>query len=134
MKKIKFGEIKISPSTEMHLAECIKSNHVTMGPKTELLEKKWSDLFGHDYTVAISSGTSACMAANMALYDFGAKPGDEVIVPALSFIATGNSIRAAGLTPVFCDVKEDLLIDESLIERLITNKTRAIMPVALMGK
>jgi perosamine synthetase len=133
-KKIKFGEVEISLLSKQHINDCLDRNQVTMGCKTALLEEKWSRLFDYKNTVAVSSGTSACIAANIALYDFGAEVGDEVIVPALSFIATANSIRAAGLTPVFCDVKNDLLIDEILIEGLITDKTRAIMPVALMGK
>jgi perosamine synthetase len=111
MKKIKFGEITITDTAKQHLKECLDANHVTMGPKTKLLEQKWSNLFGHKYTVAVSSGTSACMAANMSLYDFGASPGDEDIVPALSFIATANSIRAANFVPVFVDVKNDLMIN-----------------------
>jgi dTDP-4-amino-4,6-dideoxygalactose transaminase len=132
--RIKFGEVEINQLSKDHLIDCLDSNHVTMGSKTSLLEEKWSKLFGYNHTVAVSSGTSACIAANISLYDFGACPGDEVIVPALSFIATANSIRAAGFTPKFCDVKSDMLIDESLIEGLITKKTRAIMPVSLMGK
>lgn len=132
--RIKFGEIRIEEESLKHIQDCITSNHVTMGPKTKQLEGKWSELFGYKHTVAVSSGTSACLTANMSLYDFGAGPGDEVIVPALSFIATANAVRAAGFIPVFCDVKDDLLIDESKIESLITENTRAIMPVTLMGK
>lgn len=134
MKKIKFGEIKVNELSRRHIEDCLVRNHVTMGPKTALLEKKWGSLFKYEYAIAVASGTAACMAANMALYDLGAQPGDEVIVPALSFIATANAVRAAGFTPVFCDVKDDLLIDETLIDSLITARTRAIMPVALMGK
>jgi dTDP-4-amino-4,6-dideoxygalactose transaminase len=132
--RIKFGEIKIEKSSLQHISDCVRDNFVTMGPKTKLLEEKWSNIFGYRHTVAVSSGTAACMAANMSLYDFGASPGDEVIVPALSFIATANGVRAAGLTPVFCDVKDDLLIDETKIEGLITSRTRALMVVTLMGK
>lgn len=134
MNKIKFGEIFVNETSKNHVLECISNNYLTMGPKTASLEQQWSDLFKYRHTVALSSGTSACMAANMMLYDLGAVPGDEVIVPALSFIATANAVRAAGLKPVFCDVKDDLLIDETLIEALITKRTRAIMPVTLMGK
>jgi dTDP-4-amino-4,6-dideoxygalactose transaminase len=134
MNRIKFGEIQITETAKAHLQDCLNTNHVTMGPKTALVEQKWSDLFGYKHTIAVSSGTSACIAANMSLYDFGAKPGDEVIVPALSFIATANSVRAAGFIPVFVDVKDDLLIDETLIQAAITDKTVAIMPVSLMGK
>lgn len=134
MNRIKFGEVQLNALSKEHLLDCFDKNQVTMGPKTALLEKKWCDLFQYNHTAAVSSGTSACVAANISLYDFGAKPGDEVIVPALSFIATANAVRAAGLTPVFCDVKDDLLINEENIESLITEKTVAIMPVALMGK
>ena len=69
------------------------------------------------------------------LYDFGAKRGDEIIVPALSFVATGNAVLQAGFTPVFVDVqRETLNIDPKRIEKAITPQTRAIMPVHLMGK
>jgi dTDP-4-amino-4,6-dideoxygalactose transaminase len=132
--RIKFGEVAVGEISRTHLQECVDNNFVTMGPKTKLLEKKWSSIFGYKHTVAVSSGTSACIAANIALYDFGAVPGDEVIVPALSFIATANAIRVAGFKPVFVDVKEDLMINETLIEKAITSKTKAIMVVTLMGK
>jgi dTDP-4-amino-4,6-dideoxygalactose transaminase len=84
----------------------------------------------------MSSGTDAVIASCLALYDIAdAKRGDEVIVPALSFIATSNAVRAAGLTPVFVDVKKETLnIDETKIEEAITSKTVAIMPVHTMGR
>lgn len=135
MKKIKFGDIKINELSKQHVMDCLAKDHVTMGEKTKLLEDKWSKLFGHDYTAAVSSGTSACIAMCLSLYDRGAKPGDEIIVPALSFIATANSIRAAGFFPRFIDVKSETLnINPALIEKEINDKTRAIMFVNLMGK
>ena len=85
--------------------------------------------------VAVSSGTDANTLALALLYDFGAKRGDEVIVPALSFVATGNAVLHAGFKPVFVDIDRDTLnINPILIEKNITKKTRAIMPVHLMGK
>ena len=132
---IKFGEIKINDEMRKHVIDCLDRDYVTMGPKTKELENLWRDKFGYKSVKAVGSGTAACTAACMALYDFGAEPGDQVIVPALSFIATANAVRAAGLTPVFCDIRlETMLIDESKIEGLINDKTRAIMPVSLMGK
>lgn len=134
MRKINFGEVKINARSHAHINECVHNNYVTMGPKTAELEKKWGDLFNAK-AVAVNSGTSACMAACMALYEYGAKPGDEIITPALSFIATSTAIRAAGFKPVWVDVKKETLnIDETLIEKAITKRTCAIMPVALMGK
>lgn len=134
--KIKFGNVEINETSKAHVMDCLNSNHITMGPKTKKLEDIWAAKFGYADVKAVSSGTSACMAACMALYDLaGANPGDEVIVPGLSFIATATAVRAAGLVPVFCDIKcETMLIDETKIEACITNKTRAIMPVSLMGK
>ena len=57
----------------------------------------------------MSSGTDACINACLTLYDRGAKRGDEIIVPALSFIATSNAVLAAGFTPVFVDIEKDTL-------------------------
>jgi dTDP-4-amino-4,6-dideoxygalactose transaminase len=92
-------------------------------------------LFGVKEAVAVSSGTDADALACAALYDYGARRGDEVIVPALSFIATGNAVFQAGLKPVFVDVRRETLnIDVGKIEEVITERTRAIMPVHLMGK
>ena len=69
------------------------------------------------------------------LYDFGAKREDEIIVPALSFVATGNAVLHAGFKPVFVDIeRETLNIDAKKIEKTITEKTKAILPVHLMGK
>lgn len=132
---IKFGEAFISNESKAHIDDCLDNNYVTMGPKTKLLEEAWAKKFGYKAVRAVSSGTAACIAALLALYDLqGAEPGDEVICPGLSFIATANSIRAAGLTPVFCDVKMDMMIDENMLNGLLTDKTIAVMPVTLMGK
>lgn len=134
MRKIEFGEFRINESSKKHLQDCIDSNWISMGKKVSLLEGKWRGLFNYGYARAVSSGTSAVTACCMALYDFGAKPGDEIIVPALTFIASATAIRAAGFTPRFVDVKTDMNIDESLIQENINEKTRAIVAVNLMGK
>lgn len=133
---IKFGELRITNLARQHIEDCLNNNHVTMGPKTELFEQKWSETIGVKHTIGVNSGTSAVTSLCMLAYDLkNAEPGDEIIVPALSFIASANAIRSAGLTPVFCDVKLDsMIIDLNQIEKLITPKTRAILPVSLMGK
>ena len=83
----------------------------------------------------MSSGTSADIAACMTLYDFGAKRGDEVIVPALAFAAVGNSVLAAGLTPRFVDIEKDTMnINPYKIDEKINDKTKAVMAVHTMGK
>ena len=134
--RVPFADIKLHPKCKDHVNDCLNSNHLTLGKKTDLLEKRWSEINKHRWTVAVNSGTSACLAACLALYTKGAKPGDEIITPGLSFIATSTAIRAAGFTPVWCDVKKETLnIDVDLIKPLIVvGKTIAIMPVSLMGK
>jgi dTDP-4-amino-4,6-dideoxygalactose transaminase len=132
---IKFGDLFINKLSKQHIIECLDSNHITCGPKVQQFEQEFANLFGYTNTVMVNSGTSADMAACMALYEYGAKPGDEIICPALSFIATANAIRAAGFKPVFVDVElNSLNIDYSLVEDYITDKTVAIMGVNLMGK
>lgn len=137
-KRIKFGNIKINDISKQHILDCLDASHITMGPKTELFEEKWAAIFGYPHTVAFNSGTSALIAALITLYDFDAKPGDGIICPALSFIATGNAIRAAGFFPIFVDIrKEDLQINEQEVESAINNCTSrhiaGIVAVNLMG-
>ena len=136
MDRIEFGELQIGETARAHLNDVCETNWASMGPKVKAFEKGWSDLFGYTDSIAVSSGTDACVNACLALYDItDASRGDEVIVPALSFIATSNAVRMAGLTPVFVVIeKETLNIDPSKIEAAITDKTRALMVVHTMGR
>ena len=135
MKKIEFGELHISDLGKKHLQDCIDTNWVTMGPKVKQFEEEWKNLFGYKHTVMVNSGTSADIAACIALYSKGAKPGDEIICPALGFIAAPNAIRAAGFKPVFVDVELDSLnINIDLVEEAITEKTAGILTINTMGK
>ena len=136
MERIEFGELVIGDVARKNLMHVCDTNWASGGPKVKQLEKEWSEIFGYKRSVAMSSGTDGVINACLALYDIAdAKRGDEVIVPALSFIATSNAVRAAGLTPVFVDVKKETLnIDETKIEEAITSKTVAIMPVHTMGR
>jgi dTDP-4-amino-4,6-dideoxygalactose transaminase len=133
--KVPFGTVSITPRARQLINEALDSKWVTKGKYVHEFEERFAALFGMKHGVAVSSGTDADALACAALYDFGARRGDEVIVPALSFVATGNAVFQAGLTPVFVDVQRDSLnIDPALIEEKITPRTRAIMPVHLMGK
>lgn len=134
--KIEFGELRVGNIARAHLKDCLDRNWVSSGPKVKQFEKEWNDLFGYASSKAVSSGTDACIQMLLSLYEDGwAQPGDEVIVPALSFIATANAVRAAGFKPVFVDIKRETLnIDEDKIEAAITPKTRAIMVVHTMGR
>lgn len=133
--KVPFGTVSITRDARVLIDEALDTTFVTNGKRVREFETEFSKLFGVKEAVAVSSGTDADALACAVLYDYGAKRGDEVIIPALSFVATGNSVFQAGLTPVFVDVKRETLnIDVEKIEEAITDRTRAIMPVHLMGK
>lgn len=133
--RIPFGTMTLTERAKQLVMEALDKGRVSSGRYVREFEKKFADLVGSKEAVAVSTGTDADALALAVLYDFGAQRGDEVIVPALSFVATGNAVLQAGFTPVFVDVEiETLNIDPSKIEAAITGKTRAIMPVHLMGK
>jgi dTDP-4-amino-4,6-dideoxygalactose transaminase len=133
--KVPFGTISITQESRDLVNEIIDSGRVSNGKYVRKFEEKFAKLVNAKEAIAVSSGTDADTLALAVLYDFGAKRGDEVIVPALSFVATGNSVLHAGFKPVFVDIeKRTLNIDPNLIEKKITAKTCAIMPVHLMGK
>ncbi|MCC7407311.1 MAG: DegT/DnrJ/EryC1/StrS family aminotransferase [Phycisphaeraceae bacterium] len=102
-----------------------------LGPEVEELEAKLAARVGRRFAVGVGSGTDALYLALRAA-DIG--PGDEVITTSMSWIATANAIALAGATPVFADVGEDLNIDPASAATLITEKTRAILPVHNQGR
>lgn len=137
MKKIRypFGTITISPETKKLIDEVLDSKKISGGKLVREFEKKFAELIGTKEAVAVSSGTDAVALALAVLYDYGANRGDEIIVPALSFAATGNAVFQAGFIPKFVDIERKTLnINPDKIEDAITKKTRAILPVHLMGK
>lgn len=137
MEKLRypFGTITITEESKRLINELLDSKRISSGKYVREFEKKFAKLIGTKEAVAVSSGTDADALALAVLYDFGAKRNDEVIVPALSFAATGNAVLQAGFIPVFVDIdRKTLNIDPLKIEKAITDKTRAIMPVHLMGK
>ncbi|BBO16897.1 DegT/DnrJ/EryC1/StrS family aminotransferase [Candidatus Brocadia pituitae] len=133
--KIPFGTISITERSKNIISEVLATKRVSNGKYVRELEKRFAALLGAKDAVAVSSGTDADILALSVLHDFGAKRGDEVIIPALSFVATGNAVLHAGFTPSFVDVdRKTLNIDPKKIEEAVTEKTVAIMPVHLMGK
>lgn len=134
-RTIPFGTITITETAKRLINESLESKRISCGRLVRDFENRFAGLVGVKEAVAVSTGTDADTLALAVLHDFGAKRGDEVIVPALSFVATGNAVLHAGFTPVFVDIERHTLnIDPGLIESAITSKTRAIMPVHLMGK
>ena len=113
------------------VSQVIESGWVSQGPKVAEFEEIFAHYVGSRYAVATTSCTTALHAA-LSVSSIG--PGDEVILPSLSFIATANSVLYCGAKPVFVDVDpETCNIDAAKIENAVTTKTRAIMPVHQMG-
>jgi UDP-2-acetamido-2-deoxy-ribo-hexuluronate aminotransferase len=103
-----------------------------MGPEVEEVERKLSEFSGAKHSIVCSSGTDAAVLAMMAL---GIGPGDEVIMPAFSFIATAETVVLVGATPVYVDVDaRSYNLDVKKLEAAITPKTKAIQPVSLYGQ
>jgi len=133
--KIPFGTISITEKSKRLIGEILELKRVSSGKYVREFEKKFAKLVGTKEAVALSSGTDAVALALAVLYDFGSERNDEIIVPALSFVATGNAVLQAGFKPVFVDIeKETLNIDPKKIEQVTTEKTKAIIAVHLMGK
>lgn len=110
----------------------IEKNDFILGEEVGLFEKEFAEFCGCAYAVGVGSGTAALF---LALRSLGIGRGDEVIVPAFTFIATAFSVSYTGATPVFADVNEDTYnIDPEQINNIITKKTKAIIPVHLFGQ
>jgi perosamine synthetase len=110
----------------------LNSGMLASGPVTEEFEKKFADYVGTKYAIATTSGTTALHLGLLAL---GVTHGDEVILPAFSFVATANAALFCEGHPVFCDVDPRTFnIDPEKIEKRITKKTKVIMPVHIYGQ
>ena len=114
------------------LMECVDSTYVsTAGPFVPEFEQRFARYLGMEDCVSVQSGTAAL---HIALAEAGVGPGDEVIVPALSFAASVNPVLYTGAAPVLVDVDpETWTLDPGLTEAAVTPRTRAILPVHLYG-
>lgn len=113
------------------VTEVLQSGMLIQGKKVEELENQIANYLGVKHAVAVSNGTATL---HLALIVAGIGPGDEVIVPALSYVATANVVELVGATPVFVDIElESFNIDSKKIEQAITAKTKAIIPVHEFG-
>jgi 8-amino-3,8-dideoxy-alpha-D-manno-octulosonate transaminase len=100
------------------------------GKRVKYFERQFADYIGVDYAVAVSSGTAALKTA---LITAGVKPGDEVITQAFTFIATVEAIVDVGATPIIVNIDETLNMDVVEFQKAITPKTKAIIPVDMLG-
>ena len=130
---IPIAEPDLGSSELSYVVDCVRSNWISsQGRYVRSFEDLFREFTGSGYAVAVSNGTAALHLALAAL-DIGR--GDEVIVPSLTFIATANAVAYTGAIPVFADSEEDTWnIDPACIEKLITDRTRAIIPVHLYGQ
>ena len=114
------------------VVDVMRSGTIAQGPKVAELEEKFAAYCGTKYAVAFNSGTAAIHAG---LYSLGIKEGDEVITTPFTFIATANPILMQGAKVVFADISEsDFNLDPKEVEKKITKKTKAIVPVDLYGQ
>ncbi len=113
------------------VSDVLSSDRLTQGPRVVSFEHALADRTGATQAVAVSSGTSALQIALAAL---GVGPGDEVLVPSLSFLATANAVLLAGATPIFVDVESDTLaLDATDLERKTTPRTKGAVLVHYAG-
>jgi len=127
-----YGRQAVTEDDVQRVVEVLQSGWLTTGPVVERLERAVAEYVGAAEAVALSSGTAALHAAMFAL---GIGPGDEVILPAMTFAATANAVVYQGGTPVFADVDpETLLLDPEQVEIRITPRTRAIVAVDYAGQ
>ena len=102
-----------------------------MGTVARAFEMRIEEIVGARHAVAVGSGSAAL---HLALAALELEPDDEVIVPSMTFVSCPQAVSAVGAQPVFCDVSEDTVaIDIDHVERLITSRTRAVMPVHYAG-
>ena len=121
----------IGEEEKQAVLKVLDSGMIAQGKKVKEFEDEFAKYIGVKHAVATSSGTTAL---HTALLSLGIKKGDEVITTSFTFIATANSILFTGAKPVFVDIEEDTFnIDPSLIQKKITPKTKAILPVHLYG-
>ena len=129
--KIPFSPPDITDEEIKEVTEVLKSGWITTGPKTKELERKIAEFCHTDRAVALNSAT-ACMEMALRLFEIG--PGDEVIVPAYTYTASASVVVHVGATIKLVDVGADSYhIDYDKLEELITDKTKAIIPVDIAG-
>ena len=130
--RIPLSDIDFNDDEAVAVQNVIKSRWLTMGKVTQKFESAFANYIQTKHAIAVTNATAALHLACLAL---GLGPGDEVIVPSLTFVATANAVRYVGAKPVFADIvsPDDLNISPSSINALITSKTRAIIVVHYAG-
>ncbi len=132
MVDLKSQYFKIKAEVDAGIQEVINNTQFIKGPQIKVFEENLAQYLNVKHVIACANGTDALQIAMMAL---DLKPGDEIILPVFTYVATAEVIALLGLTPVMIDVEPDTFcIDVNLIESKITSKTKAIVPVHLFGQ
>ncbi len=132
MYTIPLFELNYDDREENAVLNVLKSKWISSGQKCSELEDIMKEMFGTKYALTVTNCTAAL---HLSLCALGIKEGDEVIVPSLTFVATVNSVMYTGAKPVFCDVESYIrpVIDPYKVEKLITNRTKAIVVMHYAG-
>ncbi len=132
MKELPFTRPTLGDEELAGVQEVLRSGWITTGPKVQKLEKDLAEFIGGSITVRLFNSATSALEAVLLAADIG--PGDEVIVPAMSFVASANVVVRAGATPVFVDVDlHSRNLSAKAAELALTEKTRAIIPVHFAG-
>ena len=130
--QVPFYRHSLSPENAQLVAKVLETPFLTSGPIGKEVEAQLCEYFGAKHAKLVNSWTNGAVATLLAM-DIG--PGDEVIVPAMTFIATANVVELVGAKPVFIDCDPDtLLITPELIKAAITKNTKAVIPVHMYGQ
>lgn len=130
MRNIALSIPAFTTEDEEALVACLRTGWVMQGPRVKEFEETFANFVGAKYAVAVTSCTTAL---HLALIVLGIGPGDEVIVPSFSWVATANAVEFVGAKVKFVDVDDSFNIDVDQIEAAITPQTKAIIPVHLFG-
>jgi dTDP-4-amino-4,6-dideoxygalactose transaminase len=124
--RVPLSDVGVDDELRAAVADAVSSGWWSMGPRVADLEGRFAELSGTRHALAVANGTAAL---HLALLACECGPGDEVVLPALNFVAAANVIRHAGATPRFCDIAapDDLNLDPDDLEAAITPRTNAIV-------
>jgi perosamine synthetase len=132
LKRISVAQPRLAGNERKYVLDCIDSSWISsVGKYIGAFEEAFAKFCGVKHAISANNGTTAL---HLALVGLGVQPGDEVIIPTVTYIATANAVRYCGATPVLADVRQETMnLDPADIERRITPRTKGIIPVHLYG-
>lgn len=130
--RVPLSDVVVDDELAEAALDTVRSGWWSMGPRVEAFEDAFAEFSGAAHAVSVANGTAAL---HLALLGIGCGPGDEVVVPSLSFVAAANAIVHTGAKPVFCDIvgTDDLNLDPADVEAALTPRTKAVLPLHYGG-